>query len=182
MSPDEKHRRPVLTKPACRWNGGYRNQEPNVIVIHTAESPWDAAEGVANYGARTDRKVSWHVVVDDEVAIRQLPDSLVSWTAPPRNSDGLHIEICGRAAASKIEWYRHQANLKRAAWIVAEWCKTHDIPARWLTDRQLDHNYAGLTTHRQVSRVYRKSDHTDPGPHFPSRYFLYLVKRRIRWL
>jgi hypothetical protein len=180
---DVKHRFPVQNGPSCKWNGGVRHAaEIDVVCVHTAESPWDAADGVAAYGSRTNRKVSWHVVVDNKKAIRQLSDLVVAWTAPPKNRDGLHVEICGRAAATKLAWYRNQANLKRAAWICAKWARGHGIPVRWLTDRQLKLGYMGFTTHGQVSRVFGLSDHYDPGKNFPSRYFLGLVRRRVGWL
>lgn len=181
---DARHRKPVVFGPRCRWNGGSRRaSDIRYIVIHDAEAPSDAARGVANYGARTDRKVSWHVVTDDHILIRQLPDLVVSWTAPPLNDEGLHIEMCGYARYSKLDWYRHQATLKRSAWQVARWCRAYKIPARWLTDAELRAgNVKGIVTHAQVSRVFRQSDHTDPGRNFPTRYFMYLVRRRLRWL
>lgn len=182
MKRDRKHRSPVNLGPMCRWDGGNRSMPPDLIVIHTAESPWDAADGVAGYGARTDRKVSWHVVVDNKKAIVQLADWKVAWTAPPVNTESLNIEICGRASASKLQWYTHQANLKRAAWVCARWAHRRRIPARWLTDRELRLGHRGFTTHAQVSRVFKESDHYDPGKGFPSTYFLSLVRRRLKWI
>jgi len=181
---DSRHRKPVVFGPRCKWDGGNRRATTiRYVVIHSAESPSDAAQGVANYGARTTTKVSWHVVVDDNMLIRQLPDLAVAWAAPPLNTNGLQIEMCGRASYSKIEWYRHQGTLKRAAWQVAKWCKTYKIPARRLSDSALDEGEEpGIVTHAQVSRVFKKSNHTDPGAGFPMRYFMFLVQRRLRWL
>ncbi len=181
---DSKHRKPVQFGPNCRWDGGSRAfQDIKYIVIHSAESPSDAAQGVARYGSRTDRKVSWHVVVDNNLRIRQLPDNRIAWTAPPCNSNGLNVEICGRASYSRLQWYQNQASLKRAAWQVAEWCKTYGIPVRELSDQELDRGYIrGIITHAQVSRVFKISDHTDPGRNFPMRYFMLLVRRRLKWI
>ena len=181
---DAKHRKPVLFGPRCKYDGGNRRaSDIRYIVIHSAESPSDAAQGVANYGARTTTPVSWHLVVDDNVLIRQLPDLVVSWTAPPLNQNGLHIELCGRAAYSKLEWYRHQATLKRAAWQVARWCRSFNVPPRWLSNTELDEGEdKGIVTHSQVSEVWKMSTHWDPGKGFPRRYFMYLVRRRIKWL
>lgn len=181
---DSRHLKPVVFGPRCRWDGGPRRASSlEYIVIHDAESPSDAAQGVANYGARTPTKVSWHVVVDDNILICQLPDLVTSWTAPPLNQNGLHIELCGRAAYSRLEWYRHQGTLKRAAWQVAKWCKVHKIPPTWLSDAQLDEGEErGIVTHAQVSRVFKMSTHSDPGPNFPMSYFMLLVRRRLGWL
>lgn len=181
--PDRKHDKPLQQGPFARWNGGVRDiDDIQVIVIHDTESPPNSAQGVANYGATTDRKVSWHVVVDNNKAIRCVADNKIAWTAPPKNSDGLHVEICGYASYSKVQWFRNQSSLKRAAWVVARWCVKYDIPPVLLTDSALKGGRSGITTHAQVSRVYKQTDHTDPGKNFPMGYFMYLVRRRVDWL
>lgn len=179
---DEKHRKPVLNGPRCRHDGGLRrSSQIRYIVIHDAEGA--SAKGVANYGASVDRPVSWHVTCDDDYLIRCLPDSFIAWAAPPCNTNGLQIELCGFASWSKFKWYYHQSTLKRAAWQVAEWCRTYKIPPRWLTATELDEGkQKGILTHALVSQVYKQSDHSDPGPNFPKRYFINMVKRRLRWL
>lgn len=179
---DARHRHPVVIGPMCKHDGGARSLETiEYIVIHDAEG--SSAQGVAAYGATTSNVVSWHVTCDDDVLIRCLSDRMIAWAAPPCNSNGLQIELCGYARWRRRDWYRHQSTLKRAAWQVARWCKEYGIPARWLTDAELKSgNHVGITTHAQVNRVYGKSDHTDPGAGFPSRYFMYLVRRRVKWL
>lgn len=185
---DPKHRGPVKNGPkavyhgASRWPGSIR-----LVVIHDTEGggfpKQPPARGVANYGASRSARASWHVTVDETEAIRCLPDDVVAWAAPGANTDGLQLEICGHARWSRLQWFRHQATLKRSAWVVARWCVLYGIPARWLTDRQLaDRASEGLCTHAQCSRVFRGSDHTDPGPNFPAGYFLWLVKRRVKWI
>src|SRR3990167_8961683 len=156
---DTRHRFPVVFGPRCKWDGGLRRASSlRYIVIHDAEAPSDAAKGVANYGATTERKVSWHVVCDDNLLIRQLPDLTVAWTAPPLNTNGLNIELCGRASYSKVKWYLHQATLKRAAWQVARWCRDYNVPPRWLSNTELDEGEdKGIVTHSQVSEVWKKS-------------------------
>jgi N-acetylmuramoyl-L-alanine amidase CwlA len=178
---DPKHRGPITHGPHISYNGGYRPESKiRLVVIHDAEGA--NAKGVAAYGASGQKNASWHMTVDDDYLIRQLPDNMVAWAAPGANNDGLQLEICGYARWSKLTWYRHQATLKRAAWQTARWCFDHGIPARYLTDSQLSKGYEGITFHAQVSHVYRGSDHTDPGPNFPKRYFLFLVQRRLKWI
>lgn len=178
---DAKHRRIAVKGRPCRWSGGGREGPIRVIVIHDAEGA--NARGVENYGATTDRKVSWHVVCDDTIAIEQLPDWIVAWAAPGANSDGLQIELCGFASWSKATWFRHQSTLKFAAWQCARWARRHQIPLRWLTDAELAAGSTkGFATHAQVSRVFRLSTHTDPGKGFPLSYFMLLVRRRAGWL
>jgi hypothetical protein len=179
---DERHRKPVQIGPRARHDGGYRSSSSiDYIVIHDAEGA--SAQAVARYGATTARVVSWHVVCDDEILIRCLPDLVIAWAAPPLNTHGLQLELCGYARWSKLTWYLHQGTLKRGAWQVARWCRQYGIPARWLTNAELaDGKREGIVTHAQVSAVFSKSDHTDPGKNFPQRYFMYLVRRRVRWL
>lgn len=179
---DSKHRGPVQIGPRCKHDGGLRSaSQIQYVVVHDAEGA--SAKGVANYGATTPTVVSWHVTCDDSVLIRCLPDLVIAWAAPPCNTSGLQLELCGFARWSKLEWYRHQATLKRGAWQVARWCKLYGLPVRWLTDAELaSGKHEGIVTHAQVSRVYGKSDHSDPGRNFPSRYFMYLVRRRRKWL
>lgn len=178
---DPKHRGPITRGPYIAYNGGARSPAAiRLVVIHDAEG--GIAKNVASWGASGQRNASWHYVVDDTHLIQQVKDDVIAWTAPGTNRDGLQLEICGFARWSKLEWYRHQSTLKRAAWQVARWCDRYGIPARWLTDAQLLGGGEGLTTHAQASRVYGGSDHTDPGPNFPKGYFLFLVQRRLKWL
>ena len=133
MLHDKRHRAPVVIGPRCvfhgprRWPGQIRR-----VVIHDAEG--STAAGVAAYGASRSAKASWHWAVDDKQAIRCLPDDVVAWAAPGANNDGIQIELCGFARWSKPTWYRHQATLKRGAWVAAEACVNYGIPVRWLTD------------------------------------------------
>lgn len=148
-----------------------------LVVIHSAEST--SAAGVANFFAGS-AEASTQLAADDKECWRMLPDLVIPWGAPGANSDGLHIEICGYAKWDTHQWRGHDPMLRRSAYKVAKWCWLYDIPVRWLSDRQLGNGTArGLTQHRQVSRVFKKSDHTDPGPNFPDDYFLRLVKEYL---
>jgi hypothetical protein len=41
-----------------------------------------------------------------------------------------------------------------------------------LTWEQAASVFGGILTHAQISRVFKKSDHYDPGPHFPFSEFV----------
>ena len=43
----------------------------------------------------------------------------------------------------------------------------YDLPVVHLSDAQLLAGEKGIIGHDQASRVYKKSDHTDPGVNFP---------------
>jgi N-acetylmuramoyl-L-alanine amidase CwlA len=152
-------------------------------VIHDAEAPSNAAQGVANYGASSSARASWHIVADDNITIRTLADDRVAYHAySPANQIGLGIELCGYASYSRYQWYRHQATLKRGAWQTARWCVKYNIPPKWLTDSQIIDEVPGLLTHGDVTRVLKKGSHTDPGKNFPRGYFQFLVQRRVKWI
>jgi hypothetical protein len=151
-------------------SGPRRAKSIRLVVIHSAEST--SASGVATFFATT-AQASTQLAVDDHGCYRMLPDLVIPWGAPGANSDGLHVEICGYAKWDLVQWRGHEPMLRRTAWKVAKWCWLYDIPARWLTDKQLMNGTAkGLTQHRQVSKVFKKSDHTDPGPNFPDELFI----------
>lgn len=179
---DKRHEGPVIRGPYIPYNGGVRDvKDIKYVVIHDTEGG-GSAKNVAAWGA-TQRNASWHVVVDNNCVVRQLPDNIVAWGAPPANSEGLQCEILGFASWSKLTWFKNQSSLKRAAWQTARWCKAHNIPARWLTDAELKRGLKkGITYHAQVSRVFGLSTHTDPGKNFPRGYFMFLVRRRLNWL
>jgi hypothetical protein len=179
---DPKHRGPVVNGPRAKHDSGARNPSTiRLVVMHDTEG--GTARSVAAYFASASSAASTHWVVDDKEAIRCLPDDVIPWGAPGANRDGIHIEQCGWARWTLKEWFVHQSTLKRSAWVAARACVRYGIPVRWLTDKQLAGGVAeGLTYHAQVSRVFRGSDHSDPGPNFPRGYFLRLVKRRVGWI
>jgi hypothetical protein len=151
-----------------------------VVVVHTGETPESdtAAEGMANWFSRTTTRASAHLCVDLDSTVRCVDDEDTAWAAPGANADGLQIELAGRAGQTSGDWADKESAtiLTRAAAEVAVWCIKYRIPARWLTDKELaDGKTMGLTTHVQVSRVFKRSDHWDPGPNFPSELFLKMV-------
>ena len=109
-----------------------------------------------------------------------LPDLVIPWGAAGANHDGLHVEICGYARWSQDEWLYRDSMLRRAAYRVANWCWLYSIRPKWLTDRQLAGGKArGLTTHKQVTEVFKRGTHWDPGPDFPRNVFLTWVREYL---
>lgn len=164
-------------KRAAHDSGPRKAKSIRLVVIHSAETT--SAAGVANFFAST-AQASTQLTADQKECWRMLPDLVIPWGAPGANSDGLHIEICGYARWSREEWLHHEKTLRRAAWKAAKWCWLYDIPPRWLSNSQLANGVSrGLTTHKQVSDVFKRGTHWDPGPHFPKDTFIKWVKQYL---
>jgi N-acetyl-anhydromuramyl-L-alanine amidase AmpD len=150
-----------------------------VLVIHDMEAPekGETAENVARYFATTRTKASAHVCVDNNSVVQCVKDSDIAFAAPGCNNDGIQIELAGYGKQAAADWKDEYstAMLKRAADVVAQYCLKFAIPPKHLTDGELAAGAMGIVGHAQVSRVYKKSDHTDPGPNFPWEYFMAMV-------
>ncbi|MFI9845187.1 N-acetylmuramoyl-L-alanine amidase [Nonomuraea sp. NPDC051941] len=154
-----------------------------VVVIHTMEvgEASNAAENVAAYFARPGTQASAHICVDNNSAVRCVDDQHTAWAAPGCNSDGLQLEMAGRAGQTASQWKDaySTALLNNAAEIVADWCKTYGIPVKHLTQAELRAGKKGIIGHVDASKVYKRSNHWDPGPNFPWDHFLQLVRGHL---
>ena len=162
---------------AVHDSGPRKASSIRLVVLHSAEGT--TAAGVASFFAGS-AQASTQLAVDDRECWRMLPDLVVPWGAPGANSDGLHVEICGFAKWERADWRGHEPMLRRSAYKVAKWCWQYGIPARYLSDKQLANGTArGIVTHVQVSKVFKKSTHWDPGPGFPKDLFLIWVQNYL---
>lgn len=164
-------------------HSGLRSLTPKYIVIHSTETEniKGSAKSVALYFHNaSNHGASTQLVLDDVSCWRTLHDNVIPWAAPPFNSRGLHIELCGRAAWSRAEWWEHIVTIRKAAQATAYWAADYDIPLRWLSPAMCKKYASGITSHRNVSLAFKKSTHTDPGAeggkHFPYDRFMALVK------
>lgn len=151
-----------------------------LVVLHSMEAPekGTTAEAVARYFATTDRRASAHVCVDNNSIVQCVFDNDVAFAAPGANSDGIHIEMAGYARQTREEWLDPYSTMviENAANVAAQYCLKFGLPVTTLADEQLLKGAAGIVSHDQVSRVYRRSTHTDPGKGFPWDHFMARVK------
>lgn len=151
-----------------------------VIVIHDMEFPekLSAAEDVGRYFQHPDKPSSAHIGVDADSIIQYVKDNSEAAAAPGCNADGIQIELAGYGRQTRAEWLDPfgVAMLALAADATAQYCLKYSIPPAHLTNAQLLAKEKGIVGHVQVSQVYHKSDHTDPGAAFPWDYFIQAVR------
>ena len=143
--------------------------------MEVAESNTTAENVAKRWASTSSPDSSAHLCCDPDSAVECVKPADTAWAAPGANADGYHVELAGFARQSEAEWLdaASKATIRNAVPQVKQVMKDHSIPARWLTDAQLaDGVSAGHTTHAQVSRVFRKSDHSDPGPSFPAAFVM----------
>lgn len=168
---------------AAHWS---RNVGPVVkdqLVIHAMEwaEKGDTAEQCARFfhdqPPEGKVKTSAHACVDDDSIVQCVPWDRIAWHAPGANKRGIGVELAGFGRQTLAQWADAYSvrMLDRAAWLVAELCRRHPIPIAELTVTGLITGKGGITTHARVSTAFAKSDHTDPGEHFPMSTFLDLV-------
>jgi len=162
---------------ARHFRTGSPGRPVRVIVVHSMEAPekGDTAENVARFFQTTTREASAHLCIDSDSSVRCVMDDDVAFAAPGANADGVHLELAGFARQTEPEWLDAFGvlMLERAADVAAQYCLKYDIPVRRLTNDELaDKRNKGVVSHAQVSEVFKKSDHTDPGNGFPWVFFL----------
>jgi len=145
-----------------------------LFVVHDMEvALYDqAAEAVGRFFESGGAQASTHYGIDDNSIQMYLASlAIIPWGAPHANLNGIHYELMGKAAWTHDQWMKHKGTLDRAAWLLAKnWTylrgKGVGVPLRKLTDAELKAGKKGITTHRQVARVFGGT-HTDPGSNFP---------------
>ena len=163
-------------------NSGSYDRKSKWVVLHTMETSENSsiAENIgAGWFTNPNAQASAHYCVDDNSIVQCVNEGDYAWASGPTgNSNGIQIEMAGRAAQSRADWLDSysRAMLERVAALTADICKRHGIPARVLNDSQLANGEAGITTHAAVSRVFGETDHTDPGPNFPWDFFMERVQ------
>ncbi len=172
----------VVVSPNCVV--GRRGGFVKWVVMHTMEAPETAntAENVAGYFANPAAQASAQYCVDSDSIIQCVDELDYAFAAATTgNMFGIHIELAGYAAQDDAGWSDEfsQAMLDKAAALTASICRKHGIPPRFLPDAQLAAGEKGITTHGAISRVFRESDHTAPGPNFPARHFINLVNQHL---
>lgn len=163
-------------------NSGSYDRKSKWVVLHTMETGENSsiAENIgAGWFTNPNAQASAHYCVDDNSIVQCVNEGDYAWASGPTgNLNGIQIEMAGRAAQSRADWLDDysRAMLERTAALTADICKRHGIPVRVLTDEQVARGEAGITTHAALARVFRETDHSDPGPDFPWDFFMERVQ------
>lgn len=168
------------------YYGAYRSAgQITVVTMHTAETgeSSSAAEGVANYFAGGGVVASSHLTVDDDSAIRCVPDDSNAYTTGEggANQCSLQIELCGTAYQSVEEWHDPYsiAAVGNAADLSRQWVERYPWirPVFLDTDALRRGERYGFTGHVNWHDAFPAGDvRTDPGPDFPWDEFLARVR------
>lgn len=151
---------------------GRRSQRVRLIVLHSMEAPErpTMAEDLGGYWSR-NRVASSHFGVDNNSIVQYVDIGEVAWHAGGVNAFSVGIEQAGTASQSAVEWddefsraMINDQTVPLLAWLCAEL----GIPARFVDAAGILRGDAGITTHAEVSKVYKESaGHWDPGPNYP---------------
>lgn len=167
----------------ARWFEPFTGmRQPRLIVVHDMEfyERGDTAEVIAkDFATRAPTsKASAHICVDNNSIVQCVKDNDIAFAAPGANSDGLQMELAGFGKQIRSDWldFYGIALLAIGSDAAAQWCLKFDLPPIKLTDAEVANKVTkGICGHDQVSRVFKRSDHTDPGPDFPWDYFIQSV-------
>lgn len=124
-----------------------------------------------------ENKSSAHFSVDADSVVQSVRETDIANHAPGVNPISIGIEMAGRARQTAAEWDDpfSRSVIARTANLTAAQCKRWDIPIVFVPSDALLRFVRGVTTHAEVSRAFRRSNHEDPGPAFPLQRFLDLT-------
>jgi N-acetyl-anhydromuramyl-L-alanine amidase AmpD len=156
----------------------------DLLVVHTMEAvekPGTAEEVARWFAGRSAPRASAHFCVDGNSIVACVRDDDIAWHAPGANHNGLGLEHAGYASQRRRDWSDpySEAMLAVSARLAAEKCRKYGIPPVWLYPADLRAGRRGITSHRNVSVAFHRSDHTDPGSGFPVERYLRLIVRHL---
>lgn len=163
----------------AHWFGG--DQTPKRIVLHSTVSPCKPgqARATAYFFAHETAKTSAHYCVDPDEVVQCVPDHNVAYHCG-YNQDSIGVEMCEYPSWNLARWFLpNQIKMRRRAQrLVARLCLAYDIPPYFVGVPKLLEGKNGVTTHRCMSKAYKRSTHWDPGA-WPRRLFMRGVRKRI---
>jgi hypothetical protein len=163
----------------------HRKGSVRLVVVHVNDGPdtHGGAVGCAEFcqlpksKRHPPSKGGYHELVDDvQFIIGGHVDDVVNGAAGG-NADGYHICLIGLAKQTDAEWHDAFSTAVglNGAVRVRNACLMLGVPMQLLTTAQVKAGESGICGHVNVAEAFKKSDHTDPGPHFPWAEFMQTV-------
>lgn len=161
-----------------------RKEPVAVVVLHTMEAAESlvTAENVAKWFAGAQApKASAHYNIDADSIVQCVLESDTAWAAPGNNANGIQLEMAGDARQTATDWADPFSTkmLGLVAALTADICRRQNIPVEFVDYKGLRAKQRGITYHREVSKAWLKSTHTDPGKAFPLDLFLAMVRAAL---
>lgn len=168
---------------ASHFLAGRSGSAVEIVVVHTTEQDCapTVARHVASFFAGPGVTTSAHYIVGPDEVVQCVREQDMAWHAQGVNPLSIGIEHTGRASFSSVEWSteRAQQMLRRSARLVADICKRYGLPATFVDHAGLLARRKGITTHAEVTQAFHKTDHGDPGPHFPLSAWMAMVEEEM---
>lgn len=165
---------------ARHFHRGRRRNSRILFVIHDMElddSP-TTAEACARYFERGTVQASAHLMADGDSVVQGVLLGDTAFAAPGANSDGIQLELAGRARHTREKWLAEDDVLTMGAIAAADVVVAFrrfgiHLPIRKGTTADVRNlRWSGFCGHYEVSDAFKKSTHTDPGIGFPWHVFL----------
>jgi N-acetyl-anhydromuramyl-L-alanine amidase AmpD len=149
--------------------------------MESPEKPSTAEDVARWFAGPTAPQASAHYCIDSNTIVQCVKDEDVAWHAPGANHNGLGFEHAGCAAQTADDWADDYSSacLVLSAELAAQKCEEYRIPVVWLDAADLQAGKRGITGHVQVSDAFKRTDHRNPGTHFPVDRYLELVRRHL---
>ena len=169
---------PLVSKVVpAKYGYTSRKTAPKLLMLHctTGAEKGDSAENVAQYFRTTKRPASAHYVVDTDSVVQCLDEEWTAFGCKGANSDGIHIELCGKAEQTRQQWLDEASSKiwRRAVALVEDITRRRGITVVMLGKQQLNAGKrTGITTHAAYDSAFPSSGHWDPGPNFPIMEFI----------
>ena len=157
----------ALWVPARHWSARPPGAAIRLVVLHSTESGPGTARAVARFfAADPSCQGSAHYVVDADTVVQCVSESRGAWGARggDANACGIHVEMTGRALSTDWTAGPGLAVLERAAPLVADILRRHELPCRALDAERLLAGEPGMVTHATITEAYAvRGGHCDPG-------------------
>lgn len=155
-------------------HGGKKTTTTLWIVLHTSEggeADWsaEALSAFMTTPATATNLASYNDVFDHERVLPAVPHNVIPYAAGGGNALGIHGCFPGLARQTRAEWLdaNSLAQIKTAARWIIDVAIEFDIPLIRISWEQVKAGQSGICDHYDISRAFKKSDHTDVGPGFP---------------